>query len=81
MIMKHDATPEVCKICNKEYVNLKQHVDNIHRAEMKSCNICQKEFSNSVNLNGHVRKDLIYSLPDHFNTPAEQRQSAVEQCQ
>ena len=23
---------------------------------MKSCNICQKEFSNSVNLNGHVRK-------------------------
>ena len=33
-------------------------------------------------LDGHrYINDLIYLLPDHFDTTAEQRQSAVEQCQ
>ena len=68
-MMKSNELTDVTLVCDDK------RQFKAHKIVLSACSSVFKSIINDL------PHDLIYSLPDHFNTPAEQRQSAVEQCQ
>ena len=57
---KHDIgtnQKDQCPVCNEAFVNLKNHIQQIHESSKKKCDICDKEYFSKSRFDLHMNKN------------------------